>query len=102
MDKLTEIRERHGRQYLPRLFSGGVDERENEIRERYLGSGVALGAGCGLAIGAGFGVAVGNLAWGIGLGICIGAGLGIALGSSLGNKHARAVQELDTDGSDDA
>jgi hypothetical protein len=100
MDKLTEIRERHGRQH-PRLFSGRVDEKQSEIRERYLSNG-ALGAGSGLAIGAGFGVAVGNLAWGIGLGICIGTGLGIALGSSLGNKHAKAAQEPDTDGSGDA
>lgn len=103
MDKLTEIRESQGRQHLPRLFSEEVGETQSEIRERYLGGGVALGAGFGLAIGAGFGVAVGSLVWGIGLGICIGAGLGIAVGSSLGNKHAKAMQEpSDTDSSGDA
>lgn len=101
MDKLTEIRERHGRQHLPRLFSAGVDEKQSEIGERYLGIGVALGAGFGLAIGAGFGIAVGNLAWGIALGICIGTGLGITVGSSLANKHAKTAQESpDTDGRD--
>ena len=102
MDKLTEMRERHGRQHLPRLFSGRVDEKQKEIRERYLGSGVALGAASGLALGAGLGVAVGNLPWGIGLGICLGTGLGIVVGSRLGNKHAKAVHEPDRDGSGDA
>ena len=101
MDKLTEIRERHGRQHLPRLFSGGMDEKQSEIRERYLGIGVALGAGFGLAMGAGLGVAFGNLASGIGIGICLGTGLGIAVASSLGSKHAKRTQEpLDTDGRD--
>ena len=93
MDKLTEIRESHGREHLPRLFSEGVDEKRSEIGERYLGIGVALGAGFGLAIGAGLGVAVGNLAWGIGFGICLGTGLGIAVGASLDNKHAKTAQE---------
>src|SRR5688500_8651318 len=93
MDELTEIRAGHGRHHQPRLFSGGVDEKQSEIGERYLGIGVALGAGFGLAIGAGFGVAVGNLAWGIGFGICLGSGLGIAVGASLDNKHAKTAQE---------
>lgn len=102
-DKLREIRERYGRQYLPRFFSGGADDKQSEIRERYLSIGIALGTGLGVAIGAGLGVALGNMASGIGLGICLGTGLGIAVGSSLGNKHAKAVQEpSDTDGSRDA
>jgi hypothetical protein len=102
-DKLSEIRERYARQHLPRLFSGEVDDKQSEIRERYLGVGVAWGSALGVAIGAGFGVALGNLAWGIGLGICLGAGLGIAVGSSLGDKHAKAVQRpSDTDGSRNA
>lgn len=70
-----------------------MDERQREIRERYLGIGLALGAGFGLAIGAGLGVALGNLALGIGIGIPIGTGVGIALGLVQGNKHAKAVPE---------
>jgi hypothetical protein len=96
-DKLSEIRERHGRQYLPRFFSGVTDDKQSEIRERYLGVGVALGAGFGLSIGAGLGVAFGNWASGIGLGLCLGAGLGIVVGSNLGNKRARAVQKSSDD-----
>jgi hypothetical protein len=80
-----------------------MDDKQSEIRERYLGVGVAWGSALGVAIGAGFGVALGNLAWGIGLGVCLGAGLGIAVGSSLGDKHAKAVQQpSDTDGSRNA
>lgn len=98
-DKQSEIRERYGRQYLPRLFSGGMDDKQSEIRERYLGVGVALGSAFGVAIGAGLGVAVGYLALGVGFGICVGTALGVAVGSSLGHKHANAVQEpSDTDG----
>ena len=76
-------------------------DKLTEIRGRYLGIGVALGAGFGPAIGAGLGVAFGNLASGIGIGICLGTGLGIAIASSVGNKHAKRAQEpLDTDGHD--
>jgi hypothetical protein len=98
-DKLREIRERYGRQHLPRFFSGGADDKQSEIRERYLSIGIALGTGCGVAFGAGLGVAFGNLALGIGLGIA----LGVAVGLILGNKRAKAVQEpSDTDGSRNA
>lgn len=92
-DKLSEIRERYGRQHLPRLFSGGVDDKQSKVRERYLGIGVAWGSALGVAIGAGFGVALGNLALGIGIGIAMGTGIGIALGAALGNKHAKAAPE---------
>jgi hypothetical protein len=102
-DKLNEIRERYGKQRLPRLFSGAVDDNRSEIRERYLGTGIAFGAGFGMVIGAGFGVAFGNLALGISFGICLGTGLGIAVGSSLGSKHAKRGQESsNTDGSRNA
>jgi hypothetical protein len=87
----------------PAFFSGGVDDKQSEVRERYLGIGVAWGSALGVAIGAGLGVAFGNLASGIGLGICLGTALGVAVGSILGNKHAKAVQEpSDTDGSRNA
>jgi hypothetical protein len=92
-DKLTESRERYGRQHLPRLFSGDADDKQSEIRERYLGIGVAMGSAFGLAIGAGFGVALGNLAWGIGFGLCIGTGIGIALGAAWGNRQAKAMRK---------
>ena len=90
-DKLSEIRERYGRQYFPRFFSGEVDDKQSEIRERYLGIGVAWGSTLGVAIGAGFGVGLGNLALGIGIGIAIGTGIGISLGAVLGNKQAKAA-----------
>lgn len=35
-DKLTESRDLYGRQHLPHLFSGEVDEKQSEIRKRYL------------------------------------------------------------------
>lgn len=102
-DKLTEMRERYGRRYLPRFFSGGVDDKQSEIRERYLGIGVAWGSALGVAIGAGFGIALGNLALGIASGIAIGTGIGIALGAVLGNKHAKAAPESShTNGHSDA
>jgi hypothetical protein len=66
-----------------------VDDKQSEIRQRYLGTGVAFGSAFGVAIGAGFGVAFGNLALGIGLGISLGVALGIAVGSILGNQHAK-------------
>lgn len=95
-DKKSEIRERY-RSRRPRI---SASHKQGEIREHYLGNGVALGSGFGVAIGAGFGVAFGNLALGIGFGICLGTALGIVVGSILGNKHAKAVQEpSDTDGS---
>ena len=77
-----------------------MNDKRSEIRERYLGYGVALGSSLGVAIGAGLGVAFGNVALGIGLCISLGVGLGIVFGSILGNKHAKAVQgPSDTDGS---
>jgi hypothetical protein len=95
VDKTGELRERYGRRYLPRLFprgTRGTEDEQSEIRERYLGIGIAFGTGFGMVIGASLGVVFGNLALGIGFGICVGTGLGIAVGSSLGNKHTSAIQ----------
>lgn len=93
-DNLTEFRERHGRQYLPRFFPGETDDKQREIRERYLGIGIALGAGFGVAVGAGLAVVLGNLALGIALGLCFGGALGIAVGSILGDKRAKGVRDF--------
>ena len=62
-----------------------MDDKQSEIRERYLGIGVAVGSGSGVASGAGLGVAFGNLALGIGFGIAV----GVAVGLIFGNKYAR-------------
>jgi hypothetical protein len=75
-----------------------VEDKQREIREHYLGIGVALGSGLGVAVGAGLGVAFGNLAWGIGLGLSMGTGIGIALGAGVADKHAKAVQEASETG----
>jgi hypothetical protein len=100
-DRLTELRERYGRQYLPRLFANSTDDTPSEIRERYIGFGIAVGGGSGLAIGAGVGVAIfGNVALGIGFGLCVGTCLGIAIGSSLGNTRLKNQTEATLQGSD--
>ena len=70
-----------------------VEDKQREVREHYLGIGVALGSGLGVAIGAGLGVAFGNLASGIGIGLSVGTGIGIALGAARDKKHAKAAQE---------
>lgn len=93
VDKLKELRERYGRQHLPRFFSKEADDEHDEIRGRDLGTWIAIGAGVGLAAGAGFGIAFSSLASGIGFGICLGIGLGIAVGSSQGGKNANAEQQ---------
>lgn len=41
-DKLTESRDLYGCQHLPHLFSGEVDQKQSEIRRRYLGIGMSL------------------------------------------------------------
>ncbi|MBB6096566.1 hypothetical protein HNQ60_005488 [Povalibacter uvarum] len=87
-DNLDRIRQRHLDFMQARLGSSEGDVERDEIPERYLGFGVALGAAVGVAMGTAFGVALGNLAWGIGFGLCIGAGVGIALGAVRGNKQA--------------
>lgn len=89
-DKPFEPRESALTGWPARMNHREVEDQQREIRERYLGSGVALGSGFGLAIGAGLGAAVGNLAWGIGLGLSVGAGVGIALGAAWGEKHAES------------
>lgn len=61
-----------------------MDDKQREIRQRYLGIGIVLG----VAIGTGLGVALDNLALGIGLGVA----LGVVLGGIVGNKHAKAAQ----------
>jgi hypothetical protein len=70
---------------------GMVNDKKNEIREHYLGIGVALGTCFGVAMGAGLGVAFGNLALGIGIGLAIGMCFGIAIGAILSNKRANAA-----------
>jgi hypothetical protein len=92
-DNQTETRERFLAAWRARMNYHETEDKQREIREHYLGTGVALGSGLGLAIGAGLGIAFGNLAWGIGTGLSIGAGIGIALGAARGNKHVKAVQE---------
>jgi F0F1-type ATP synthase assembly protein I len=92
-DKKSETRERFLAGWRARMNHHEVEDKQREIREHYLGTGVALGSGLGLAIGAGLGVAFGNLAWGVGVGLSIGTGIGIALGAARGNKSAKAVQE---------
>jgi len=81
-NKRSDMRERYGRQHLPRLFRETVDDSQSEIRERNSGMGLVVGCGLGIVIGAGFGVASGNLASGIGFGVGIGVALGLAFGSS--------------------
>lgn len=89
-EKQTELRDRYGRQHLPRLFpSEGAGDKQHEVRDRSVGIGVALGAAFGMALGAGLGVVLGNLAWGIGIGLSVGTGVGIAIGVALGNKPFR-------------
>ena len=61
-----------------------MDDKQDGIRQRYMGVGIALG----VAIGAGLGVALGNVAMGMGPGIAI----GVAIGFLLGRKHAKAAQ----------
>jgi hypothetical protein len=99
-DKLLELRERYGREHLPRLFSETVGNTPTDVRENYLGFGIAVGGGAGLAIGAGVGVAIfGNVGLGIGFGLCLGTGLGVAIGASLGNTRANAQESPHEDGS---
>ena len=86
-------RERFLTGWRARMNNHEGEDKQREIREHYLGVGVALGSGLGVAIGAGLGVAFGNLAWGIGIGLSICTGIGIALGAARGNKRAKDVQE---------
>jgi hypothetical protein len=94
-DKQSDTRERY---YSRRPRSSGT-HKQGEIREHFLGYGVALGSGFGMAIGTSFGAAFGNLAVGMGFGICLGVSLGIAVGSILGKKHTKAVREPSDRGS---
>lgn len=95
--KLLELRERYGRDHLPRLFHQGLGDTPNENRDRYLGLGIAVGGGAGLAVGAGVGALIfGNVGLGIGFGLCLGTCLGIAIGASLVNKHSRAESDSDS------
>jgi len=73
--------------------------RQDEIRQRYIGVGVALGISLGSAIGLGLGMALGgarDLALGISLGAALGSGVGLAIGVGFGavlaNKHTKAAE----------
>jgi hypothetical protein len=92
-DKQNETRERFLAPWRARKHHDEAKDKQREIREHYLGIGVALGSGLGVAMGAGLGVAFGNLALGIGICISLGVSLGIAIGAMLGNKHAKAMQD---------
>ena len=63
-----------------------MSEKQSEIRQRYVGLGMALGT----AIGCGIGVAFGNMALGIGPGIAI----GVAFGLTAASKKADVAQHL--------
>lgn len=72
-------------------------DKQKDVREHYLGIGVALGSCFGVALGAAVGIALGNLALGIAVGIAFGTGLGIVFGAMQGKKHSAAAPEsLDT------
>lgn len=95
VDKQSVIRERFLSGWQARMKPHESKEKQRQIREHYLGIGVALGSGLGVAMGAGLGGAFGNLSWGIGFGLCIGTGIGIALGAVRGNRHAKAERHQD-------
>lgn len=93
IDKLTEMRERYGRQHLPRLFARSTEEEQSGTHDHYVGVGIAIGAPIGLAVGVAYGFAFGNFATGIAFGLCLGTGVGIAIGSSLGERHVEQAED---------
>ena len=87
-NKRSDMRERYGRQHLPRLFRERADDTQSEIRERNSSMGLVVGCGLGIVIGAGFGIASGNLASGIGFGVSVGVALGLAIGSAAADPES--------------